>query len=272
MNPTGISLNNIDEKRLVLLAKLIDTGSNQFRKPIQLTELSLKQQLLYLNFAAVNNYSEGIYKLCADLRPFPAIVVLRSIVEAFINTGYILTHNSDKRAILFTMEDSYYRNGLVKEIIVFLNKHPKFETSDFNRTLLKKAFGKIDLEIELYKKKFKINYASKDDFKKDYHTSLLERAKSVDKRLKSPNFEHAYILAYRYFSEFGHLSMRGLDHFVVKDEKGNHEVIASQHSEVGHIISMTYVIYLYFLSELKKKKMLGRDFPLQKFDREWKQI
>lgn len=249
---------------------MIDTGANEFAKEIEITNLSLKQTLLYLNFAAVNNYSEGIYKLCSDLRPFPAIVILRSIVEAYINTGYILTHNSDKRAVLFSMEDSYYRKGLVNEVITFLDKYPKFEKDDFTRKNLKPALEKIDNQIEIYKKRYKLNYANKKDFEKDYHKNLLERAKAADRRIRRPDFEHTYIFVYRYFSEFGHLSARGLDHFVIKDQGGNHEVIASQYHEMDHVVSMTYTIYLYFLSELRKRMMLSNNFPFAKFDKKWK--
>ena len=99
MDNLKIALTNTDVQRLGKLGEMIDTGASEFTKKIKLDSLSLKQELLYFNFIAVNNYSEAIYILCKDMRPYPAIVILRSIVEAFINTAYILTHNSDKRAI-----------------------------------------------------------------------------------------------------------------------------------------------------------------------------
>lgn len=266
-----ISMSEKDKKLLDFLAEMVNAGTNEITKGDKTTDLSLKQKLLYINFAAINNYSEGIYKLCADLRPFPAIVILRSIVEAFINTAYILTHNSNKRAILFSMEESYYKKGLINEFLVFLNKYPKFEKDDFTRENLKSGLERIDKQVEFYKKKYKLNYLNRKDFEKDYHITLLERAKAVDRRIGRPDLEHTYLLAYRYFSEFGHLSAKGLNHFIVKDPTSNHEIIASRHDEVGHIISMTYTIYLYFLSELKKRKMLSKVFPFIKFDKKWKE-
>lgn len=266
-----IELKEMDKVRLSLLAEMINTGSDEFSKKIKLDSLNIKQELLYLNFAAVNNYAEAIFKLCLDMRPHPAIVILRSIVESFINTAYILTHNSDKRAVLFVMEDSYYRNGLANEIINFLNKHPQFENGRFNRKTLNEGITKTSEEIDFYKKRFKLNFKNKRDFESNYHSKLIERAKAVDRRIKNPNFEHTYILVYRYFSEYGHLSMRGLDHFIKKDiVNGNHEIMAGQDNEVDHIISMTYTMYLFFLSQLKKRKMLSSKFPLQKFDGYWK--
>lgn len=270
MQTKAISLSELDKKRLENLAEMINIGSEEFTKKLNLDSLSLKQELLYLNFAAVNNYVEAIFKLCLDMRPHSAIVILRSIVEAFINTAYILTHNSDKRAVLFSMEDSYNRNGLANEIIIFLNKHPQFEKDSFNRETFKEGLIKTTEEIEFYKKRFKLNYKNKKDFEKQYHVKLLERAKAVDRRIRKPDFEHTYILVYRYFSEFGHLSMRGLDHFIKKDViQGNHEIMASQDNEVDHIISTTYTMYLFFLNELKKRKMLNKEFPIKRFNKYW---
>ncbi|HSW88909.1 MAG TPA: DUF5677 domain-containing protein [Candidatus Saccharimonadales bacterium] len=272
MQEEKISLSEKNKNKLILLAEMIDTGANEFTKEIKLTNLTLKNTLLYLNFAAVNNYSEGIYTLCADLRPFPAIVILRSVVEAFINTGYILTHNSDKRAVLFSMEDCYYKKGLVNEVLVFLGKYPNFEKDDFTRDNFTLVLEKIDKQIEIYKKKYKLGYTNRKDFEKDYQKKLLERARDADRRIRRPDFEHIYLFAYRYFSEFGHLSARGLDHFVTKDHTGQHEVIVSQHDDIEHILAMTYTIYLYFLNELKKRKMLSSNFPFSKFDKNWKEF
>ena len=265
-----IFLSDEDVRSLGCLAEMIDAGAKEFTKKIKLDNLSLKQELLYFNFIAVNNYSEAVYVLCKDMRPYPAIVVLRSIVEAFINVAYILTHNSDKRALLFSMEDSYYRKGLTTEISVFLTKHPEYEKDRFNREMFKGALEIIEKELEVYNKNLKLKLKNKDDFKKHYHVDLIERAKAVDRKLKKPNFEYIYILVYRYFSEFGHLSMRGLDHFIIKKADGNHEATASQHTEVRHIIATTYTMYLYFLSALKKRHLLDKNFPLSKFTKYWK--
>lgn len=263
-----ISLTDKDRHQLKLLAGMIDAGANEFLKDINIDTLSLKQFLLYLNFAAVNSYSEAIYKLCLDMRPFAAIVILRSIVEAFINSGYILIHNSDKRVILFSMEDSYYRKGLSNEMITFLGKHSQFEKGRFNRIWLRKGINKIDKELDVYRKKHGFQFKSKKDFRKKYHTNLLDRARTTDRRLKNPNFEHMYILVYRYFSEYAHLTARGLNHFV-KKYPNHYEIIVGQYNEVGHIIGTVFTIYLYFLSELKKRKMLRKSFPLKKFNKIW---
>lgn len=266
-----ISLTQDNLKKLEVLAEMINTGSDEFLSEIELDKLSLKQELLYINFAVVNSYSEAIFKLCSDLRPFPANVLLRSIIESFINTAYILTHNSDKRALLFSLDDSYYRKGLGNEIITFLKKYPKFQKENFNIEIFEQGLNKIDEEIEMYKSKFGLVFSNKKEFERAY-PSLIERAKAVDRRIGKPNFEHTYILVYRYLSEFGHLSMRGLDHFIKRDSGGNHEILASQHSDVDPVISMTYTIYLFFLDQLKKRKLLRKDFPLGKFNKYWKDI
>jgi hypothetical protein len=263
-----ISLTDKDKYRLKLLAEMIDAGANEFSRDIKIDALSRKQFFLYLNFAAVNNYSEAVYKLCSDMRPFAASVILRSIVEAFINMGYLLSHNSDKRCVLFSMEGSYYKRSLSNEIIAFFSKHHQFEKGRFNIASFKKAIKKVNREIDLYKKNHGFQFNSKKDFEKEYHTNLLERARVADRRFKNPIFEHTYILAYRYFSEYAHLKAVGLNHFV-KEYPNHYEMMAGQYNEVGHIIGTVMTIYIYFLSELKKRKMLRKSFPFKKFDRVW---
>lgn len=46
--------------------------------------------------------------------------------------------------------------------------------------------------------------------------------------------------------------------------------MASQDNEIDHVVAMTYTMYLFFLNELKKRKMLGKDFPLRRFNKLWK--
>lgn len=267
MNELKLNIN--DQQKLNALAEIINEVSNEFTIKTIIDNLSIKQQLLYLNFVVVNSYSEAIFKLCIDFRPLPANVILRSLVESFINTAYVLTHNSNKRALLFTLEDSFYRKGLATEVITFLKKYPQFEKGEFNSQSFGKALINIQREIDFYKSRYNLDYKNRKDFVKDY-PALIDRAKAVDNRINKPDFEHIYTLVYRYLSEFGHLSMRGLNNFVIKDLNGNFEMIASQHNDISVVISMTYTIYLYFVDQLKKRKILRNNFPFSKFDKYWK--
>lgn len=258
-----------DQSKLNALAEIINEVSNEFTAKRIIDNLTIKQQLLYLNFVVINSYSEAIFKLCVDFRPLPANVILRSLVESFINTAYILTHNSNKRALLFTLEDSFYRKGLASEVVNFLKKYPQFEKGEFSSESFQKALVKIQSEIDFYKTKYNLSYSNKKEFEKDY-PRLIDRAKAVDRRIRRPDFEHIYTLVYRYLSEFGHLSMRGLNNFVHTDTNGNFEMLASQHNDIGVVISMTYTIYLYFVDQLKKKKLIHQSFNIKKFDKYWK--
>ncbi len=148
MKVNQIKLEEADVNRLKSLAEMINMGSGWFTKEINLDDLSHKQLILYLNFGAVNNYAEAIYVLCSDMRPFPAIVVLRSIVEAYINTAYMLTHNSDKRIVLFSMEDSYYRKGLSEEFKKFLHTYPEYEKERFDSDILEEGIKITKKEVK----------------------------------------------------------------------------------------------------------------------------
>lgn len=260
-----------NQQLLFELSTLIDAvGDNLLTKKIHIDSLNVKQTILYLTFAAVNSYSESIYVLIRDFRAYPASIIMRSIIEAYINTGYILSHNSDKRAYLYSLEDSYYRLGLLDSVDQYYKKYPnQKQRSSIDVGQLLAAKPAITEELAAYTK-VGLNYNNHKLFSKDYG-NLLQRALAVDRRRKGGNFEHVYIWIYKYFSEFGHLSMRGINHFIKNDNQGNKMVLAGQSEEnIEMLIVTLYTIYLYFLTQLVDRDLIEKSFPLAKFVRVWK--
>ena len=92
--------------------------------------------------------------------------------------------------------------------------------------------------------------------------TLIYRAQNVDKRLakklkdEAGGLENIYLLVYKYFSEYTHLQMRGLQHFWIKTDRGDTLLIDKNSGNIGHILITSYTLYLYFANKLKQYKLI----------------
>ncbi len=260
-------LPELSEKEKVLLvglAELVDfTKDRLLDHEIRKNKLNVKQTILLAMFAPINCYTEAVHDLAKASRPDGAKVILRSIVEGWINSMYILGHPNDKAAYLFTIEDSYYRRGIAIDTESFYSRFPGQRSTLIPRSKLRELLVLVDGELETFRKKFGICYKNKKEFKKRWG-SLKDRARWVDERLKKKQgnnaggFEHTYLMVYRYFSEFAHLSMRGLEHFRKKDDQGEEWMILDKNPDsIDMVLATTYTIYLHFAERLKQRKLIN---------------
>src|SRR3989338_5006343 len=151
--------NNISEEaildnkiKLQKLEELIRFADRLFKENPQrnLDEFNHKQAVLFLIFGAVNNYVEAIYTLCRNSYPDASIVLIRSLLEVFINTRYILDTNSNKRLILFHLADAQSRATFSSEMLDFTKRYPNFGSRDnqlTNRDFLQKQLDTAQDEI-----------------------------------------------------------------------------------------------------------------------------
>jgi hypothetical protein len=203
--------------------------------------------------------------LCGDRRPDAAIVVLRSIVEGWINSMYILGHPNEGKAYLYAIEDAYYRRGLAIGFENFYKIYPKLRTTSMTRKAVRGIQDQANKDLETFKTKRKISFKNKKAFKKAWG-SLLSRAQWIDKRLykrqkdQAGGFEHTYLLVYKYLSEYTHLSMRGLEHFWKKGSSGDSLILDKNAERIDLVIATTYTIYLHFAKRLRQYKLISGSF------------
>jgi len=274
-NQNQLKLSNEEKNNLIMFRDMVDYGSSVLsNSEIKINQLTPKQKYLLMIFTAINNYAEGIYVLCNSFRPEPAIIILRSLVEAYINTGILLSPNSNNRLWLMYIEDAFYSKGLIKEVINFYNNYPNLKPNNqgYKEKHLKTIIDKQQKVISRYSKGFKEDFSSHKKFTQKHPEvkSLLKRAKMADKRLKRGSFEYNYIMVYRYFSEYTHLNLKGMSHFFITTDKG-FEGISSQSSNINHIVVTAYFMYLYFLEKLQYYKLLP-NLQISKYQNQLKVI
>jgi len=256
-----------EKNKLLLnyLRNLVQYGGDIMEKNPQILEkLSLKQTYLYVLFAAINSYSEAILVLCENYYPDAAIVIIRSIVEAYIRSVYVLSHNSDNRLIFLSLNDSFNRAGWGKELSIFIKKYPKKKGDILNNAFLSNLKNKTNAEIKIYEKKLGKDRKELKSIS-DKQKNLLSLTRIADKRFKKGDFEYTYHVAYRYLSSYAHLSVRGINNFLFK-KKGGYGLIAGKSKDIGLVIKTNYIIYLYFLDTLKKRKLIKEKVTIKKFN------
>lgn len=254
--------NNISEEtirnnkiKLQKLEELIRFADGLLQKNPQrdLNDFNHKQSILFLTFGAVNNYTEAMLTLCRNSYPDAAIVLLRSLLEVFINIRYILDTNSDKRLILFHLEDARSRINFSTEMISFIKRYPNFISKEnplTDETFLNQEINKANEDIAVIKKHYKI--------KGGRLPNLLDKSKANDKKAKKNKgiFEYNYVTIYRFFSHYAHLTSRGLNTFLNQRPDGGYDLTTGKSMDIGPAVATTYGIYLFFLENLMKWKII----------------
>lgn len=255
-------LNEYDQNVLNELAEMVNFVKDELvKRTIYKHKLTPKQTLVISMFAAVNSYTEAIFELCKQSRPEAAIVILRSIVEAYINSNFVLGYPNNKLLWIFAIEDSYYRKSFVQLQQEYYTRCPKQRGKILIKKKLKELQLLIEKELQDYSSKLGISFKNKGEFDQAWR-NLIDRAQSVDKRLakrqkdRAGGLESTYLLVYKYFSEYTHLQMRGLQHFWIKTDNGDSLLIDKNPENMSHVLAMTYILYLYFSNRLKQYKLI----------------
>ncbi len=263
-------LSTEDQKMIESLAEFVDDVKNNLcSKTIYINALKPKQFFILSMYAAVNSYTEAIHDLCKLRRPEAAIVILRSITEAWINSVYILSSTNDRALHHYALEGSYNKKSLVQQFREFYEKYPKLRTAVLTDEALMKMEAIAMQELQNYKVKINIDYANKNEFK-DVWGDLYKRSVWSDTRLKkrqkdkAGGIEHTYMLVYRYLSDYTHLSVTGLEHFWTKDTHGSRYLTLDKNPEkLDMILATNYSLYLYFAAKLKQYNLI--DSSLSKY-------
>lgn len=254
-----------EKELLKYLGEIIDFGSSLV-SAFDMGKMPPKESYLLTVFGAVNNYSEAIYVLCKDSRPQAAQVLLRPLVEAFINTFYLLSTRSGKRLALFAAEAAREKTRVANSMLDFLKRYPQWKNKS-------KLTTKKDLSLLIKQNQQEItnirkNYKIRQDIQ---FPDLLERAREGDKKkpikLRKGDIEYNYHLVYRYLSPLSHLNAAALGgrYFLKPDSKGGYYLDMGQSRGVEPVLASTYAYYLYFLEYLKKKKVISQRASLTKF-------
>jgi len=228
-------------------------------------EMRSRKTILFMMTGVIQSYSGSVVTLLKNAQTNGAEVLLRPMVETFINLNYIFTGKSEENTLRFIADDEYDRRKLGNKVKGFLEKYPGYKTNfDHMDT---PADGAIYIK-ERNKTLKKINtvYARRYDKQLKELPSLLDMAIAVDKDIKTRtgklknSLEWWYITIYWLFSSLTHQTPRGLNSFIKKETVGYTFITDGNLDAVERIAVTAFSLYYEFLRLMAKQFRL---FPLK---------
>lgn len=246
---------NENNKKLINDCKeLVSFGDSKLQNfPLDRNKFRLKKQILHIMMAATQSYSEAIIKLM-DNPPIydkAAEVLYRSLVENLINISYIYSVKNQENALIFLAFSIQDNNDFVKKYKALMLKYPEwnldFATLD-STTKCDDYIKKNNEILERSQKKYKITLPKSLPSIRTRVIKYDEYLKSKNKFSERNNLEYSYVLFYKFFSQIAHLTMPGLERFLIKQPDGNEKiVIDGDDDSVKRLFSITYQLYFVFL-------------------------
>lgn len=222
--------------------------------PIDNLKIRKRKNVLFLIMAVTQSYSEGILKLVNADAVFDkaAEVLFRSIVEGYINLNYIYSGRTEYNALVFIVDSILDRIDFAIKYKKFMARYPNWKYSFGNITDIKgwdNFITKESDEIKAIERKYKVKFPKKLP---DIRVRAIEideyRKKKKGKITKKTSLEFYYVQYYKFFSQICHLTMPGLERFLIRDQNGQERVhIDGSPEDLDRILSMTYQIYYVML-------------------------
>jgi hypothetical protein len=248
-------------------ATILIYGNSQLSKAeMHPTKIRPKKYILFCAMAAVQSYSEAILKLMRPDNVYDKAseVLLRSLVETYINLNYIFAPNNNKNAVIFIIESEKDKIDFARKHQKLWEKYPKWKlefgtikkSSDWNQFILDRE-EIIQQVAKKYKKAIPPLPGLIDRgifFDKNYVKKAKLSHKQAVKKLEGKSLEKYYILYYKHFSQLAHLTMPGLEQFMKVDEDGRTWIdIDGDQLTIDRIVPVCFVIYLTILTHFLKQ-------------------
>lgn len=227
-----------------------------------------KREFIIFHFGAIHNYSDSIYILCKNSKPHSAIVLLRSILEAFINMVYFVNTNSNLKIAKYAIDDLKNNGRTLKQFKNFIAKYPTYKNkySMTTESNIDSLIIKNQNLVQAFEAGNKFYRSTKIE------PDLRKRAEAYDKKVNKPGeLELDYLLVYKYFCSFAHISVSGLNNFVKETSSGLKFDITKAKDTEPTLVT-TFMIYVTMLNYLKKRRYIPQKIKLTKFNKQIKQF
>lgn len=239
-----ITLTSEQQQYVNDLGRLLDFSRQQLSSTkIRLSKLKTRKRILFGMLIAAHNYTESIFVLLGGARTHACHGLLRSLLEIFINSRYIFTSRDFRIPARFALRGEEELLNKFEQMRKYRIEHPNLDTNKETITdsKLYEAATAITENIETIRKKYP-NIRQAGD--------LRSRTRAVDKfnfrkfgKIESP-LEWHHLALYWYFSDFQHLSVRGLDKFFKITDQGIEVLLSGDPDNVIPICVSAYAWYL----------------------------
>lgn len=246
---------------LTIFSQILDYGYRKLQT-VSLNERRTKpkKRILYLMMGAVQSFAEGIHKLLCPPKVLDkqAEVLYRSLAETLINLQYIFCCPNQDNALKFMIYSAHDTIDFAKKYKKFMIDHPGWKM-DFGPIKTPTDWDNLIQKTESQIIQFNQHIKSKPVKEMP---KLVGRAQTVDKfnklkrkRLEKINMEKTLVQYYKFFSQITHLTMPGLERFLVVTPTSRKVVLEGTPEDFSRMAAITYILYWavlrFFLKEFK---------------------
>lgn len=228
--------------------------------PLNERKVKPKKKILYLMMGAVQSFSEAILKLVSPPKIYDkaAEVVYRSLAETLINLQYIFASPNQDNALKFMIFTAHDNIDFATKYKQFILSHPGWNM-DFGQIRTTQDWENFVQEtqdkIDEFNKLFNVQPAKNLPDLKGRAQSVDRFYKTKRKRLQKINMESFHVRYYKFFSQITHLTMPGLERFLVVTPTSRKVILDGTAEDFSRIAAITYILYWavlrFFLQEFK---------------------
>lgn len=221
--------------------------------PLHRDKYRLKKQILHIMMAATQSYSEAILKLMDNPPVYDkaAEVLYRSLVENLINLSFIYSSRTQENALIFLAFSIQDNNDFAKKYKALMLKYPDWKLNFLEKDTPSKWDDFINENnkiLDKYQRRHKLTLPDKLPDIKRRVILYDEYLKSKNKFSEKNNLESSYITFYKFFSQIAHLTMPGLERFLIRKPDGSEQVVVDgDEKSIGRVLAITYRLYFVFL-------------------------
>jgi hypothetical protein len=190
---------------------------------------TLERRVTLFHFVRATYLLEAIYRLCIQGLATEAMVILRSLLNLYINIKWLMARDTQKRFERFADFEVVFNKLAMDKIVQHGDIWDEIKNDDL--TLYNEEFGKI---------KNKYNLKERKDFFNWSGASIYEMAKDG-----GVNLEKEYNIIYGNLSSIEHTGPDSVRSYLDNSEKGKTKIKAASRDENIDLVLITALDYYF---------------------------
>ncbi len=261
-----ITVTTEQKEALADLDALIAFGNAWITKtadnPRRISGLGDRKKLLLSISIAVHSHVDAISHLLKSGRTHSSEVILRGVLEGYINAAYILSANNDSRAADYIFTETSLKLGNYKKMQAYRKEHPNYDTEqgtlsdeDIQRGIDETAEALAEIKRKYPKVK---------------GVGLKDKVAAIDAKF-SQRMKHYRPMEWSYFHTYyilcksSHVTFDSLFSLFERDGDALSLYIGGNPKRISLLILGAYVFYLDMLN-MFLPRFGGKNSELKRFD------
>jgi hypothetical protein len=252
------SLADLDELIAFGNAKLVTTASDLNR----ISRLGDRKKLLLALSLAIHSHVSSVAYLLKDCRVHSSEVLMRSVLEGYVNAAYIISMNNDSRAANYMLTEEQVKLGNYQKMQKYRKDNPKYNTEQtvYTDEDILKGIERETSIIDNIKHKYPDAAA----------VSLKAKIKAIDDKFSQRNqpyrpMEWSYFHTYHILCKSSHVTFDSLFSLFERKDKELAFYMGGNPKRIALLTLSAYVFYLDMLN-MFLPRFGGKSSNLKQFD------